>query len=130
MTTTSHGLATQTAVRLAARAWRDVLNQHHALVSQRLEQFRGREIDTAGDGFLAAFDGPARAVRAACAIVGALRDCGRVGQMNWSAAHCTVRHGVVSRAVPADDGVCHPGHLGGESGKWRAWRESNPRPSD
>jgi class 3 adenylate cyclase len=48
--------------------WRQLLGQHHALVRRELAKFRGREIDTAGDGFLAAFDGPARAVRCAHAI--------------------------------------------------------------
>ena len=65
--------ATETAAQLGDRAWRDLLTEHHALVRRELERFRGREIDTAGDGFLAAFDGPARAVRAACAMVDALR---------------------------------------------------------
>jgi class 3 adenylate cyclase len=46
-----------------------LLESHHALIREELKRFRGREVDTAGDGFLAAFDGPARAVRAAVAIV-------------------------------------------------------------
>jgi class 3 adenylate cyclase len=48
--------------------WRELLVEHHRLVRRELERFRGREIDTAGDGFLATFDGPARAIRCACAI--------------------------------------------------------------
>lgn len=50
--------------------------QHHEVVRQQLKRFRGREIDTAGDGFFAAFDGPPRAVRCACAIGEALRPLG------------------------------------------------------
>jgi class 3 adenylate cyclase len=60
--------ATRTASDLGDRRWRDLLSAHHTVVREHLERFRGREIDTAGDGFLAAFDGPARAVRAARAI--------------------------------------------------------------
>jgi class 3 adenylate cyclase len=48
--------------------WRDLLTRHDATVRRQLERFRGREIDTAGDGFLASFDGPARAIRCAQAI--------------------------------------------------------------
>jgi class 3 adenylate cyclase len=60
--------ATEHATRLGDRSWRDVLEKHHALVRAELERFRGREIDTAGDGFFATFDGPARGVRCALAI--------------------------------------------------------------
>jgi pimeloyl-ACP methyl ester carboxylesterase len=60
--------STERAAQLGDRAWTSLLGEHHALVRTRLEQFRGREIRIAGDGFLATFDGPARAVRCACAI--------------------------------------------------------------
>jgi pimeloyl-ACP methyl ester carboxylesterase len=60
--------ATERAVALGDRRWREMLDRHHAMVRRELVAFRGREIDTAGDGFLAAFDGPARAIRAARAI--------------------------------------------------------------
>ena len=60
--------ATATAAAVGDRAWRDLLQAHHATVRRELARFRGRELDTAGDGFLATFDGPARAVRCACAI--------------------------------------------------------------
>jgi class 3 adenylate cyclase len=60
--------ATEQAVALGDRRWRELLDRHHAMVRRELVAFRGREIDTAGDGFLAAFDGPARAIRAAQAI--------------------------------------------------------------
>jgi pimeloyl-ACP methyl ester carboxylesterase len=50
------------------RSWRELLVRFYALLRRELERFRGREIDTAGDGLLAAFDGPARAVRCACRI--------------------------------------------------------------
>jgi class 3 adenylate cyclase len=60
--------ATRKAVELGDHQWRALLEQHHAVVREHLRRFRGREIDTAGDWFLAAFDGPARAVQAAQAI--------------------------------------------------------------
>lgn len=58
------------------RAWRDVLARHDSVVRRQLDAFRGREINTTGDGFLAVFDGPARAVRCALAIVEATRGLG------------------------------------------------------
>lgn len=61
--------ATRKASELGDRRWRDLLDAHQAATREELARFRGREIDTAGDGFLAAFDGPARAVRAALAVV-------------------------------------------------------------
>lgn len=54
----------------------ELLEVHNARVREQLERFRGREVDTAGDGFLATFDGPARAVRCACAIRDAVRTVG------------------------------------------------------
>jgi class 3 adenylate cyclase len=60
--------ATARAAQLGDRAWRQLLEEHHELVRSQLQQYRGREMDTAGDGFFATFDGPARAIRCACAI--------------------------------------------------------------
>ena len=54
----------------------DLLARHHAAVRQALTRFRGREIDTAGDGFFASFDGPARAIRRAQAIVTGIDELG------------------------------------------------------
>ena len=74
--------STRVAADLGDRRWRDLLEQHHRAVRAALERFRGREIDTAGDGFLAVFDGPARAIRCALAVNAAVRDLGvelRVG---------------------------------------------------
>jgi pimeloyl-ACP methyl ester carboxylesterase len=68
--------STERAARLGDQRWRDLLEHHHALVRRELGLFRGREIDTAGDGFLAAFDGPARGVRCACAIADGVRSLG------------------------------------------------------
>jgi len=68
--------ATEHAAELGDRAWRELLEAHHAVVRRQLVRFRGTEIDTAGDGFFASFDGPARAVRCACAVVEAVRELG------------------------------------------------------
>ncbi len=68
--------ATERAAELGDRRWRELLESHHAVVRKQLPRFRGREIDTAGDGFLAAFDGPARAVHCARAVA---RDVRRLG---------------------------------------------------
>jgi class 3 adenylate cyclase len=56
--------------------WKDLVERHHRTVRAMIGRYRGREIDTAGDGFFAAFDGPARAVRCAQAIVEAVKPIG------------------------------------------------------
>jgi class 3 adenylate cyclase len=61
--------STQRASALGDRGWRDLLAAHHSVVRRELARFRGDEQDTAGDGFFATFDGPARAIRAAQAII-------------------------------------------------------------
>jgi class 3 adenylate cyclase len=68
--------STEHAAEVGDRRWRDVLEEHHTRVRRQLEHFRGREVDTAGDGFLATFDGPARAIRAACAIRDSIGELG------------------------------------------------------
>ena len=60
--------STERAEREGDRRWSELLSAHHQVVRSELHHFRGQEIDTAGDGFLATFDGPARAIRCACAI--------------------------------------------------------------
>jgi class 3 adenylate cyclase len=60
--------STELASRLGDAAWRDVLTRHHAIVRWQLARHRGQEVDTAGDGFLAYFDGPGRAIGSAVAI--------------------------------------------------------------
>ena len=68
--------STQEAERLGDRGWGDLLGEHHARIRRLLDRFAGHEVDTAGDGFFATFDGPARAVRCACAARDAVRDIG------------------------------------------------------
>jgi class 3 adenylate cyclase len=66
--------STETAVRIGDDRWRSVMERHHAIVRGELRRHRGVEIDNVGDGFLARFDGPARAIRCASSIVDAVRD--------------------------------------------------------
>jgi class 3 adenylate cyclase len=68
--------ATEKATALGDRRWHDLLDSHNAVVRRELSRFRGREVNTAGDGFFAVFDGPARAVRCAGAISHAVRSLG------------------------------------------------------
>jgi class 3 adenylate cyclase len=68
--------STRRAAVLGDSGWRSLLTRHHELVRRELSRHRGKEIDTAGDGFFASFDGPARAIRCGCAIVAKVRDLG------------------------------------------------------
>jgi class 3 adenylate cyclase len=68
--------STERARELGDRRWRDLLDRHNEIVRRDLERFRGREVDTAGDGFFATFDGPARAIRCARSIVADVRSVG------------------------------------------------------
>lgn len=70
--------------------WRELVERHHALVRQQLGRFRGREIDTAGDGFFASFDGPIRAIRCAHAITESLRSLGLEVRAGLHTGECEV----------------------------------------
>jgi class 3 adenylate cyclase len=82
--------ATERAAGLGDRRWRELLQNHHVLVREQLTRFRGREIDTAGDGFLAAFDVPARAVTCALAVVPAVRRLGLEIRAGLHTGECEV----------------------------------------
>jgi len=68
--------STQKLEAIGDQRWRQLLDSHHARIRQLLERYAGTEIDTAGDGFFATFDGPTRAIRCACAIGDAIREIG------------------------------------------------------
>ncbi len=68
--------STEKLMELGDRAWGQLLQQHHAAVRRQLVRYSGTEIDTAGDGFFASFDGPARAIRCACAIAESVGELG------------------------------------------------------
>jgi pimeloyl-ACP methyl ester carboxylesterase/class 3 adenylate cyclase len=106
--------STERAAAAGDRRWRELLEQHHALVRGELERHRGREVDTAGDGFMAAFDGPARAIRCASAVVQGVRalglevragvhtgECEQIGgKLGGIAVHIAAR--VSSAAAPGE----------------------------
>lgn len=66
--------STETTTRVGDDTWRTLLERHHAIVRRELARQRGTELDTAGDGFFARFDGPARAIRCATAIINSVRE--------------------------------------------------------
>jgi class 3 adenylate cyclase len=68
--------STARAADLGDRAWRDLVERHHGVIRAMLRRYRGSEVDTAGDGFFAQFDGPARGVRCAVAIADAVKALG------------------------------------------------------
>lgn len=80
--------ATERTAELGDGAWRDLLAQHHSLIRKELARFRGREIDTAGDGFFATFDGPARAIRCAKAIQNAVAQLGLTLRVGLHTGEC------------------------------------------
>ena len=83
-------------VELGDRAWRELLQKHHELVRRQLVRFRGREVDTAGDGFLASFDGPARAIRCAQAIVEGVHALGLEVRAGLHTGECELLDGKVA----------------------------------
>lgn len=106
--------STARAAELGDARWREIIKEHHAIVRRQLVRFHGTELDTAGDGFFASFDGPARAVRCACAITQSVRqiglevraglhcgECERVdGKVGGIAVHIGAR--VAAEAAPGE----------------------------
>jgi class 3 adenylate cyclase len=103
--------STELAAALGDRRWRALIERHHAVVRRELGRHRGRELDTAGDGFFTIFDGPARAIHCACAVrdaVGALGitiraglhtgECKRIGdKIGGIAVHIGARVAAAAR---------------------------------
>jgi pimeloyl-ACP methyl ester carboxylesterase len=87
--------STAKAAELGDREWRELLERHHALIRRELVRFRGAELDVAGDGFFARFDGPARAVRCACAITESVRELGLELRAGLHTGECEVLDGKV-----------------------------------
>ena len=88
--------STAKAIEVGDRHWRDLLERHNTLVRRELLRFRGREIDTAGDGFFATFDGPARAIRCACAVVDGMRELGLTIRAGLHTGECEMADGKVA----------------------------------
>ena len=83
--------STGMASRIGDQAWKDVLDQHDSTFRRQLDRFGGREIKATGDGFLASFDGPARAVRCAVAVGDAVRRLGIDIRAGLHTGECEIR---------------------------------------
>jgi class 3 adenylate cyclase/pimeloyl-ACP methyl ester carboxylesterase len=88
--------STAKAAALGDRAWAELVIEHHRRVRARLARFRGREIDTAGDGFFASFDGPARAIRCAWAISADMRELDVPVRAGIHTGECEITDGKVA----------------------------------
>jgi hypothetical protein len=85
--------STAKATEIGDRAWRELLQRHHALIRRELVRFRGAELDVAGGGFFARFDGPARAIRCARAITDGVRELGLEIRAGLHTGECEVMDG-------------------------------------
>jgi len=107
--------STRRAAELGDERWGQVLAEHHAIVREQIRRFRGREVDTAGDGFLIAFDGAARAVRCAMAVRDHLRHIGLEVRSGIHAGECDESGGkLVGIAVHIGSrllGLAEPGEV-------------------
>jgi class 3 adenylate cyclase len=150
--------STAAAAELGDRGWRELLERHHAMVRSELAHYRGVEVDTAGDGFFARFDGPARAIRCACAIRDAVGDLGIEIRSGVHTGECEVFQDkvagiavsigarVAARAAPGEvlvsqtvrDLVAGSGllfeergvaELRGVPGEWRLYALAEPHPA-
>jgi class 3 adenylate cyclase len=83
--------STRRAAEMGDRDWHALLDAHDAVVRSQLSRFRGREVNTSGDGFLAMFDGPQRAIRCAMAIRDAVRSLGIEVRAGLHTGECEVR---------------------------------------
>ena len=88
--------STAKAASIGDGAWKSLLARHHEVVRALIGRYRGREVDTAGDGFLATFDGPARAIHCATSIVDAVRDLGLEIRAGLHTGECELMDGKVS----------------------------------
>jgi class 3 adenylate cyclase len=87
--------STRRAAQVGDSAWRELLGQHDRLVRRALERHRGREVKTTGDGFLATFDGPARAIHCAASVADAVRSLGLELRAGLHTGECEVMDGDV-----------------------------------
>ena len=92
--------STERAAELGDRRWRETLERHDAMIRRCLDLYRGRELDTAGDGFFASFDGPVRAIRCALAINQMVRELGLDVRAGLHTGVCEIRgHKIAGLAV-------------------------------
>ena len=88
--------SSERATALGDRAWQELLAAHNAEVRRQLARFRGREVNTTGDGFVASFDGPARAIRCACSVIEGIRDLGIEVRAGLHTGECELVNGDVA----------------------------------
>jgi TolB-like protein/class 3 adenylate cyclase/cytochrome c-type biogenesis protein CcmH/NrfG len=88
--------STRRAIEIGDREWRRLLDRHDEAIRQELARYRGREVKTLGDGFLATFDGPARAVRCAAAIIDRMRSIGISVRAGLHTGEVEIKRGEVS----------------------------------
>jgi class 3 adenylate cyclase len=88
--------STAKAAELGDRVWRELLAEHHARVRREIARYRGVELDTAGDGFFARFDGPARAIRCARAIQQAVGELGLELRAGVHTGECELLDGKIA----------------------------------
>jgi len=107
--------STERAAALGDRSWRQLLAAHHALVRRELARFRGEERDTAGDGFFATFDGPARAIRAGQSIISGLDGLGLRARVGIHVGECELHDrkptGVAVNIGARVAALAHPGEV-------------------
>ncbi len=107
--------STDHAARAGDRRWRDLLGTHDAVLRAELERFRGREIKTTGDGFLATFDGPGRALRCATAIRDAVRSLGIEIRVGLHTGEIDLRaddiSGIAVHTAQRVEASAHPGEI-------------------
>ncbi|HLX18791.1 MAG TPA: adenylate/guanylate cyclase domain-containing protein [Gaiellaceae bacterium] len=105
--------STAKAIELGDARWGAVLREHHGVVRRQLARFHGRELDTAGDGFFASFDGPARAIRCADAIRDGVRELGLEIRAGLHTGECEVIDGKIGGiAVHIGARVAHNAEAG------------------
>jgi class 3 adenylate cyclase/pimeloyl-ACP methyl ester carboxylesterase len=88
--------STKKMAELGDRRWRDLLERHHGLIRSQLARYRGVEMDTAGDGFFARFDGPARAIGCAVAITDTVRELGIEVRAGLHTGECEIADGKIA----------------------------------
>ncbi|MEY2417846.1 MAG: hypothetical protein QOG90_526 [Actinomycetota bacterium] len=107
--------STERAASLGDRKWRELLDSHDRVVREELRHFRGNEVNTTGDGFIASFDGPARAIRCGRAIAEATRDIGVDVRVGLHTGECEVRgddlSGVAVHIAQRVSSLAQPGEV-------------------
>ena len=107
--------STEHATRLGDRKWRDLLDRYYAIARRQLTRFRGQEIDTAGDGLFATFDGPARAIRCGTTIADAVSVLGIAVRVGIHSGECEVIGakvgGIVVHTGARIGGLASPGEV-------------------